>query len=174
MIGGKRVSKSHNKVSAFGQVDELNVLVGSSLVFLNNLNKKDFSILSKILVKIQNELFNLGNMLAVDKNVSLENMPQITNESINQLEDHINYFNNSLEELNSFILPGGNELSIRLHKVRVKCRKVERYIVSIMDKEKFDYVIVKYLNRMSDLFFVLARYAIFKLKDDELKWNPNY
>ena len=93
MIGGKRVPKSHNKVSAFGQVDELNVLVGSSLVFLNNLNNKDFSILSKILVKIQNELFNLGNMLAVDKNVSLENMPQITNESINQLEDNINYFN---------------------------------------------------------------------------------
>ena len=174
MIGGKRVSKSHNKVSAFGQVDELNVLVGSSLVFLKNLKNNDFSILNDILIKIQNELFNLGNMLAIDKNVSLDNMPKITSKSIKQLEDNINYFNDSLEELNSFILPGGNELSIRLHKVRVKCRKVERYIVSIMDKEKFDDVIVKYLNRMSDLFFVLARYAIFKLKDDELKWNPNH
>ena len=92
MIGGKRVSKSHNKVSAFGQVDELNVLVGSSLVFLNNLNNKEFSILNDILIKIQNELFNLGNMLAIDKNVSLDNMPKITNKSIKQLEDNINYF----------------------------------------------------------------------------------
>ena len=80
------------------------------------------------------KLFNLGNMPAVDKNVGLENMLQITNESINQLEDNINYFNDSIEELEFFILPGGNELSIRMYKVRVKC-SVERFIVSVMDKE---------------------------------------
>jgi len=70
-------------------------------------------------------------------------------------------------------LPGGNELSIRLHLVRVKCRKVERFIVKIIDEELIDIVVLKYLNRLSDLFFVLSRYANFIIGDDELTWNPN-
>lgn len=174
LIGGKRVLKSNSKVCAFGQVDELNVSVGSCLVLLKKINNKELNKLCKLLIKIQNQLFNLGNMLAVDENFVNDNMPIVSKESVVELENKINYYNQSLSELNSFVLPGGNELSIRLHLVRVKCRKVERFVVEILDEESIDIVIVKYLNRMSDLFFVLARYVNYALNDEELTWNPNY
>ena len=174
LIGGKRVLKSNKCVSAFGQVDELNVAVGSCLVKLKKINNADLLDLNNILISIQNQLFNLGNMLATDIGSKIKDMPKIDIDSVDELEKNINYYNKSLSELNSFVLPGGNELSIRFHLVRVKCRKVERFIVKILDEESIDIIIVKYLNRMSDLFFVLSRYSNCILDDDELTWNPDY
>lgn len=173
LIGGKRVLKSNKRVSAYGQIDELNVAVGSCLVEIKKVNNMEFLDLEKALIKIQNELFNLGNMLAMDTESEMEGMPQIDMSYVNELENNINFYNKPLSELNSFVLPGGNELSIRLHLVRVKCRKVERFIVKIIDEELIDIVVLKYLNRLSDLFFVLSRYANFIIGDDELTWNPN-
>lgn len=173
LIGGKRVLKSNKRVSAYGQIDELNVAVGSCLVEIKKVNNIEFLDLEKALIKIQNELFNLGNMLAMDADSEMKGMPQIDMSYVNELENNINFYNKPLSELNSFVLPGGNELSIRLHLVRVKCRKVERFIVKIIDEELIDIVVLKYLNRLSDLFFVLSRYANFIIGDDELTWNPN-
>ena len=173
LIGGKRVLKSNKRVSAYGQIDELNVAVGSCLVEIKKVNNIDFLDLEKVLIRIQNELFNLGNMLAMDTETEIKGMPQIDMSYVNELENNINFYNKPLSELNSFVLPGGNELSIRFHLVRVKCRKVERFIVKIIDEELVDIVILKYLNRLSDLFFVLSRYANFIIGDDELTWNPN-
>ncbi|MAX29521.1 MAG: ATP:cob(I)alamin adenosyltransferase [Candidatus Marinimicrobia bacterium] len=173
LIGGKRVLKSNKRVSAYGQIDELNVAVGSCLVEIKKVNNIDFLDLEKVLIRIQNELFNLGNMLAMDTESEMKGMPQIDMSYVNELENNINFYNKPLSELNSFVLPGGNELSIRFHLVRVKCRKVERFIVKIIDEELVDIVILKYLNRLSDLFFVLSRYANFTIGDDELTWNPN-
>ena len=173
LIGGKRVLKSNKRVSAYGQIDELNVAVGSCLVEIKKVNNMEFLDLEKALIKIQNELFNLGNMLAMDTESEMKGMPQIDMSYVNELENNINFYNKPLSELNSFVLPGGNELSIRFHLVRVKCRKVERFIVKIIDEELVDIVILKYLNRLSDLFFVLSRYANFIIGDDELTWNPN-
>ena len=173
LIGGKRVLKSNKRVSAYGQIDELNVAVGSCLVEIKKVNNMEFLDLEKALIKIQNELFNLGNMLAMDADSEMKGMPQIDMSYVNELENNINFYNKPLSELNSFVLPGGNELSIRLHLVRVKCRKVERFIVKIIDEELIDIVVLKYLNRLSDLFFVLSRYANFIIGDDELTWNPN-
>ena len=174
LIGGKRVLKSNKRVSAFGQVDELNVAVGSCLVKLKRMNNADLLDLNNILISIQNQLFNLGNMLAVDIGSKIKDTPKIDIDSVDELEKNINYYNKSLSELYSFVLPGGNELSIRFHLVRVKCRKVERFIVKTLDDESIDLIIVKYLNRMSDLFFVLSRYSNYILDDDELTWNPDY
>ena len=173
LIGGKRVLKSNKRVSAYGQIDELNVAVGSCLVEIKKVNNIDFLDLEKVLIRIQNELFNLGNMLAMDTETEMKGMPQIDMSYVNELENNINFYNKPLSELNSFVLPGGNELSIRFHLVRVKCRKVERFIVKIIDEELVDIVILKYLNRLSDLFFVLSRFANFIIGDDELTWNPN-
>ena len=173
LIGGKRVLKSNKRVSAYGQIDELNVAVGSCLVEIKKVNNIDFLDLEKVLIRIQNELFNLGNMLAMDTETEMKGMPQIDMSYVNELENNINFYNKPLSELNSFVLPGGNELSIRFHLVRVKCRKVERFIVKIIDEELIDIVVLKYLNRLSDLFFVLSRYANFIIGDDELTWNPN-
>ena len=173
LIGGKRVLKSNKRVSAYGQIDELNVAVGSCLIEIKKVNNIDFLDLEKVLIRIQNELFNLGNMLAMDTETEMKGMPQIDMSYVNELENNINFYNKPLSELNSFVLPGGNELSIRFHLVRVKCRKVERFIVKIIDEELIDIVVLKYLNRLSDLFFVLSRYANFIIGDDELTWNPN-
>ena len=174
LIGGKRVLKSNKKVSAFGQIDELNVAVGSCLVELKKIDSVDLLDLNDVLIKIQNQLFNLGNMLAVEAGTDIRNMPRINLGYIEELEKNINLYNKSLPELNSFVLPGGNELSIRFHLVRVKCRKVERFIVKILKEESIDIIIVKYLNRMSDLFFVLSRYSNCLLNNKELTWDPNY
>ena len=173
LIGGKRVLKSNKKVSAFGQIDELNVAVGSCLVELKKIDNVDLLDLNDVLIKIQNQLFNLGNMLAVEAGTDISNMPRINIGYIEELEKNINLYNKSLPELNSFVLPGGNELSIRFHLVRVKCRKVERFIVKILKEESIDIIIVKYLNRMSDLFFVLSRYSNCLLNNKELTWDPN-
>ena len=173
LIGGKRVLKSNKKVSAFGQIDELNVAVGSCLVELKKIDNVDLLDLNDVLIKIQNQLFNLGNMLAVEAGTDIKNMPRINTGYIEELEKNINFYNKSLSELNSFVLPGGNELSIRFHLVRVKCRKVERFIVKILKEESIDIIIVKYLNRMSDLFFVLSRYSNCILNNKELTWDPN-
>ena len=173
LIGGKRVLKSNKKVSAFGQIDELNVAVGSCLVELKKIDNVDLLDLNDVLIKIQNQLFNLGNMLAVEAGTDISNMPRINLGYIEELEKNINLYNKSLPELNSFVLPGGNELSIRFHLVRVKCRKVERFIVKILKEESIDIIIVKYLNRMSDLFFVLSRYSNCLLNNKELTWDPN-
>ena len=173
LIGGKRVLKSNKKVSAFGQIDELNVAVGSCLVELKKIDNVDLLDLNNVLIKIQNQLFNLGNMLAVEAGIDIKNMPRINIGYIEELEKNINLYNKSLPELNSFVLPGGNELSIRFHLVRVKCRKVERFIVKILKEESIDIIIVKYLNRMSDLFFVLSRYSNCLLNNKELTWDPN-
>ena len=94
--------KSNSKVCAFGQVDELNVSVGSCLVLLKKINNKELNKLCKLLIKIQNQLFNLGNMLAVDENFVNDSMPIVSKESIVELENKINYYNQSLSELNSF------------------------------------------------------------------------
>ncbi len=112
-------------------------------------------------------------MLAIDGGINIKDMPSINAINVEKLEKDINYYNDSLSELNSFVLPGGNELSIRFHLVRVKCRKIERFIVKILNEELIDMIILKYLNRMSDLFFVLSRYCNFILEDKELTWNSN-
>jgi len=101
-------------------------------------------------------------------------MPQITDESIKYLEKKINLFNKQLDSLTSFVLPGGSELNIRFHYARVVCRRCERNIVEILDSEKLDILIVKYLNRLSDLFFILSRYANKIASKKELLWNPNF
>ena len=147
--------------------------MGSCLVQIKKVNNIDFLDLESVLIRIQNELFNLGNMLAIDAEINIKDMPSINANNVEKLEKDINYYNDSLSELNSFVLPGGNELSIRFHLVRVKCRKVERFIVKILNDELIDMIILKYLNRMSDLFFVLSRYSNFILEDKELTWNSD-
>ena len=147
--------------------------MGSCLVQIKKVNNMDFLDLESVLIRIQNELFDLGNMLAIDAGINIKDMPSINADNVEKLEKDINYYNDFLSELNSFVLPGGNELSIRFHLVRVKCRKVERFIVKILNEELIDMIILKYLNRMSDLFFVLSRYSNFILGDKELTWNSD-
>ena len=174
LVGGKKVKKNTNRIKGFGEIDELNVVVGSCALLLNDVDEENKNKLFILILKIQNDLFNLGNMIATPSDDMVSKMPQITDKSIKYLEEKINLYNKELESLTSFVLPGGSELNIRFHYARVVCRRCERNIVGILDSERLDVLIIKYLNRLSDLFFILSRYANKIASKNELLWNPNF
>ena len=174
LVGGEKVRKDANRIKGFGDIDELNVAVGSCGLALKNVDIETKEKIFVLILRIQNDLFNLGNMIATPSNDINSKMPQITDKSIKYLEDKINSYNKELVPLNSFVLPGGSELNIRFHYARVICRRCERNVVEILDDEKLDILILKYLNRLSDLFFILSRYANKIASKKELLWNPNF
>ena len=173
LVGGEKISKSALRIKAFGEVDELITIVGSIIVFIEN-NCKNFKDLQKILQNIQHELFNLGNMLATLPSHFKDKMPRVDKISIKEIERNIDFYNKDLKDLTSFILPGGSELSIRCHIARTTTRRVERIVVTLSESENIDSYIVSYLNRLSDLFFVLSRWTNNILKKDEITWNSNF
>ena len=130
--------------------------------------------LSSYLKRIQHELFNLGNMIATLREDFNENMPSVNEDDIEYMENKINFFNKDLPDLTSFILPGGCDLSLRFHLARVVCRRCERNIVELSEETTIDSIIIAYLNRLSDLFFVLGRWANNQENIKEFLWNPNF
>ena len=170
LVGGKKVRKNSSRVCAFGEIDELNVAIGSCLSD-GNINSLK---VNKSIIKIQNDLFNLGNMLATPTEYVNDKSPKVSQASVVYLENQIDLYNKSLKPLSSFVLPGGSNLSIKFHTARVLCRRSERFVVSILKEESIDLIVVKYLNRLSDLLFVLSRYANFILNKEEILWNANF
>ena len=170
LVGGKKVRKNSSRVCAFGEIDELNVAIGSCLSD-GNINSLK---VNKSIIKIQNDLFNLGNMLATPTEYVNDKSPKVSQESVIYLENQIDLYNKSLKPLSSFVLPGGSDLSIKFHTARVLCRRSERFVVSILKEESIDLIVVKYLNRLSDFLFVLSRYANFILNKEEILWNANF
>ena len=174
LVGGQSVSKSNSRICAYGKIDELNSYIGACKQYLtDSSDNKDTKRLIKILYRLQNELFNVGNMLAtLDEDIK-ENMPKIEVSHINSLEETIDYFNNDLPILKSFVLPGGSDINIWFHIARTVCRDCERRVVELSNKEKIDINIIKYLNRLSDALFVFSRWVNYNLSVKETLWNPN-
>jgi cob(I)alamin adenosyltransferase len=143
-----RVSKLHSLVRAYGTVDELNSLVGWAQVEAQD----------ERLVRIQNELFDLGADLSVPY-VEDDGKLRITQPSIDRLEEECDEANEPLGELKSFILPGGSEAAARLHVARAFCRRAEREVLEAAQSEPVNPLAAVYLNRLSDLLFILARAA---------------
>ncbi len=174
IVGGHKLSKDSLRIESFGLIEELNTFVGSCILLLDHMKKKDSSIVYAYLFRLQNELFNLGNMLStLDSDYSLS-MPQVNKEDLEYMETLIDNINKTLPVLDSFILPGGSDLSVRFHQARTMCRRCERIVVSLNKKEKINKIILPYINRLSDLFFVLSRWANTILQVEEITWNPNY
>jgi len=173
LIGKTSVSKDDLRLCAFGEIDELNSFIGSCSVYIKEYHKKKLVLISSKLDYIQHELFNLGNMLATAEGCAYDSMPRVDENSIFFLEDTIDIFNVKLKSLNSFVLPGGNELNVRFHIARTVCRRCERLVVKLSKSKKIDQNIIMFLNRLSDLLFVLGRYANYVLKNEEVTWNPN-
>ncbi len=174
LVGGDRVLKSSLRVSAYGDVDELNSYIGSCISFINSNSQTDeLSNFSLILNVLQNELFNLGNMLATPLNKTSDNMPKVDDDSLSFLENKIDFYNKNLRPLKSFVLPGGNELSSRLHVARTVCRRCERKVVKLSKEEKINDIIIAYLNRLSDMLFVSSRWVNHLFDIEEVMWNPN-
>ena len=147
--GNSRVSKSHPRIIAYGTIDEANAVLG---IVLSYELDKDIMVLLDL---IQNELFIVGADLS---NPNMEDQKnRVTTYMINNLEKNIDKYEEELSPLTNFILPGGNIIASQLHHVRTIIRRAETCVIQLSEQEKINNDCVKYLNRLSDLFFVLGR-----------------
>lgn len=165
LFGGDRVSKGSERIEAYGTVDELNSLIGVCRS-VNTLKEVD-----SILDEIQNDLFTLGADLATPSKVASKQVTRIKTSDISRLERHIDRIEPQLEPLKSFILPGGNQTAALIHFTRTVCRRAERRVVELSRSEHIDAFPIIYLNRLSDLLFVLARWVNALSNTTETKWT---
>ncbi|MCT4624324.1 MAG: cob(I)yrinic acid a,c-diamide adenosyltransferase [Schleiferiaceae bacterium] len=166
LVGGSRVSKYDVRLHAYGSTDELNSWIG----LIGDLCAEEE--LKNFLRNIQVELFDLGSNLASEKGQDRIPLPKVEDSSIKALEQKIDEMNKILPQLRTFILPGGDVLVSYCHIARTVCRRAERWSVELIEKEELDEVFVKYLNRMSDFLFVLARYFAHSKQVEEIPWIP--
>ncbi|MCR4418309.1 MAG: cob(I)yrinic acid a,c-diamide adenosyltransferase [Ignavibacteria bacterium] len=167
LFGGKRVLKDDDRVETYGEIDELNSLIGLALSFvLSNDVKNDLKL-------IQNQLFNIGAFLAtpVEDRTKLQYLKNISDEDVVYIEKRIDYYDEKLPELKNFILPGGTKSAGFLHFARTVCRRCERKIVKFALKEEADKIYIKFFNRLSDFLFVIARYENHFAGFDEVEWK---
>ncbi|HPE54921.1 MAG TPA: cob(I)yrinic acid a,c-diamide adenosyltransferase [Bacteroidales bacterium] len=167
LLGGTRVSKYDIRIEAYGTLDELNSFIG--IVRDMNIGKDH----KEALLKIQYKIFEAESHLAADKPEQTEKLPRITEDDIVFLEKEIDRMNESLPELRSFILPGGHVVVSYCHVCRTICRRAERLTIKLSELYQVDERILKYLNRLSDYFFVLARMIGKELGTTEVLWKPN-
>lgn len=173
LIGGKRVSKSNLRIEAYGSIDELNSFIG----LLKDQNTDEST--RNLLLKIQNNLFSIGTLLAIDpenEKFKSDKNPyshlEINSKDIKELELAMDAMSNTLPALTHFILPGGHPTVSICHICRTICRKSERICVSLDEISSVSENIIIYLNRLSDYFFVLARKLSIDLGVSEIKWEP--
>ena len=169
LFGGERVNKSHPRIDAYGTVDETNSLIGLARAHLEE--RPGFERLDPVLQRLQEELFILGADLATpDEAKSI--VPRIEAAHVEQLEADIDRFSEELDPLQNFILPGGTPGAATLHTARTTCRRAERLTVKATSLEPVNQQATTYLNRLSDLLFVLARWANRQDGVREDTWSP--
>lgn len=173
LAGGQEVWKDSLRVQAYGTVDELNSTIGLARVFNADLPEETPSKfkVENDLQWIQNKLFDLGGILATTPGETFPNMPTVTADHVSRLEQLIDSCQGDLEPLQEFILPGGGKVSGFLHLARTICRRSERLCVSVSREEEVPPEVVKFLNRLSDALFVLARWVAKTQGESEYLWQ---
>jgi len=168
LIGGTKVSKAHLRIEAYGTVDELNSYIGLCKDLLTNTGS------ISVLQEVQDRLFTIGAALACDPEKETKmKIPDLKEEDITLLEQEIDKMNEQLTPMKSFILPGGHPSVSHLHIGRCICRRTERCCVRLeAENNEVEPIIIKYLNRLSDYLFMLARYTVHQLKAEEIPWRP--
>lgn len=168
LIGGTKVPKSHIRIESYGTVDELNSFIGLAADSLS-----DTASLG-MLREVQDRLFTIGSSLACDPDREPKmKLPDLHEEDVAALETAIDRMNESLKPMKSFILPGGHPAVSTLHIARCVCRRAERVCVNMQEQQMFvDVLVIKYLNRLSDYLFVLARYTAHVMNAEEVEWKP--
>jgi cob(I)alamin adenosyltransferase len=164
LVGGKKVSKTNPRIDAYGTIDELNAFIACLLEEIDNREDREF------LIRTQSNLFTLGGYLASEAGVAV---CAITNEAIEKIESEIDQIDALIPPSKHFILPGGCKGNAWAHVCRTICRRSERLIFKIAEIEKVDSNALKYINRLSDYFFLLSRKLSFLQNIDEIIWeNP--
>lgn len=166
LFGGKRVPKYDLQIEAYGTVDELNSYIG--LIRDQDINEEAFN----ILIEIQDRLFTLGSILATEPGNEKVKVPQLYEEDIELLEKEIDKMNETLPEMRSFVLPGGHTTVSFCHIARCVCRRAERLVIQLSENNIISPLTFKYLNRLSDYLFVLARKLSNDLNAKEVQWKP--
>ncbi|MGK7392572.1 MAG: cob(I)yrinic acid a,c-diamide adenosyltransferase [Candidatus Cyclobacteriaceae bacterium M2_1C_046] len=166
LFGGTRVSKSHERIDAYGTVDELNSYLG--LLRDQPVNQKRLD----LLISIQENLFVIGSTLATEPGNDKVKIPRLKEEAISQLESAMDEMDEKLPPMRNFILPGGDQAISFCHIARCVCRRAERLVVKLSDSAQIDEIVVIYLNRLSDYLFVLSRMMTQELSAKEIPWKP--
>jgi cob(I)alamin adenosyltransferase len=172
LAGGQQVWKDSLRVEAYGTVDELSAALGvARALALRETEGSVRETVGRELRWMQNKLFDIGGLLATAPGQSFENMPRIDVQDVTRLEKLIDGWQQDLQPLKEFILPGGGLTPSALHLARTICRRAERCCVRLMRREPLDTSILVYLNRLSDALFVLARWVSKRLGEPELLWE---
>ena len=166
LVGGQRVSKAHDRIETYGTIDELNSFIGLLITSLED--EKDTEFLSFI----QHKLFTVGSYLATDQSTTkLKIRSRVTPESIEKLEGEIDRIDNELPKMRAFILPGGCRSAAHAHVCRTVCRRAEREIYRLAENYLVEEPVLKFMNRLSDYFFVLARKECINNNGKEIIWD---
>ncbi|MFA6949965.1 MAG: cob(I)yrinic acid a,c-diamide adenosyltransferase [Lentimicrobiaceae bacterium] len=171
LIGGTRVSKYHDRIEAYGTLDELNSYIG--LIGDQNIKPEE----KELLIEIQDRIFTAESLLAADPACEVKSLPKLIEEDVTLLEKEIDSMNETIPPLNSFILPGGHPIVSYCHIARCVCRRAERKTIKLVDIYPDTFqgeMVIKYLNRLSDFLFVLARKLSHDLNVIETPWHARY
>ena len=168
LLSGKRVSKHHVRIKAYGTVDELNAWVGMIRNFKIDKNTEN------TLVRIQNELMTVASQLADDTSYEVSKLIKIIepidDENVKYLEDQIDLINDELPELKNFVIPAGHIVVSYAHLARCTCRRAERFVTELNEIENVPHIIIAYINRLSDFLFILSRKLARDYEVEEIKW----
>jgi len=166
LIGGTRVPKSHLRIEAYGTIDELNSWIGLVRAQVTDEHS------GALLKEIQDRLFTIGSQLASDPEASRMKVPDLREADIILLEKEMDDMDAALPALKSFVLPGGNASNAICHVARCVCRRAERLSVQLNESEAVEPLVLKYLNRLSDYLFMLARKISRDTHSEEISWEP--
>lgn len=172
LVSGTRISKGDLRIELYGEVDEMNSFLGSVCSKIEE--EAELSELNSYLEFLQSRLFDLGSNLACEKVQALKyKLPIITDEIIKELEFKIDEMDSELVPLKNFILPGGHKAAAEVHIVRTICRRIERKLVRFEEEHTNELPenCIQFINRLSDYFFVLARFINKKMNRDEVIWK---
>ena len=166
LLCGTRLSKGHERIEAYGTVDELNAWIGVLADAPENANKKS------LLKEIQDRLFTIGSELASEIDPAKLKIPLVNEQDIELLEKTMDVYNETVPPLSAFVLPGGHQLISFTHVARTVCRRAERQVIRLSDSLPVNPLIIIYLNRLSDYLFVLSRKICSELNIEEVTWKP--
>ncbi len=166
LLGGTRVPKDHLRIRAYGTVDELNSWIG--LIHDQEIPEPSRSFLRGI----QDQLFSVGSILAADPSKPGVKTPRLTDDDLSGLEREIDAMTEKLPVLKAFILPGGHPVASYCHIARCVCRRAERHTITLAASEPVDELVIRYLNRLSDFLFTLARHLLEHYGAPAVEWKP--
>lgn len=165
LFGGKRVDKNNIRIEAYGTVDELNSFIAQLQSAMESNGQEE------LLLEVQKRLFTIGAILASDPDKQLPT-PDVLDSDIEVLEQAMDAMEASLEPLRTFILPGGSAANSAAHICRTVTRRAERRVITLSQEAAVPAIVVRYLNRLSDYFFMLSRYIAYKEGHGEMPWTP--